>query len=442
LRLKIMIKGLENWAKQNNIPVKTFKKSNGVKKVLHKLESKEQQSSRPIIQRAQATARERPNEEKAVKSSPDSIPMMFRAQVSGRCSLMYASESGDRNKWLREWKHHRPYGTDGEKADYQYQTEDIYEENSFTHSFKVEFPYRVLTNSGQDSILRPPIGGHGIPYIPGSSIKGILRKYLKSQYTSPEEKEKLEYYCGTSDTPGKLRFHGAFPLGDWSNNCLDVVHPQQKKQVEGDETTSAYALISFYKPNFIIEISSSDDNITSSWGNIETLIRMAMRQGLGGKTSTGYGYSEKPYFADSASDNCSDTNVPHFQFQLSGKGISSVLLNKKTEFRPNCFKASLRGHVRRLLAGVCSTAEVVNKITDELFGSTEAEANIQIYWESEHSPQDQTYDETGTLHLAARHSTAINDLEFIRKVLKFAYIMGGFGKSWRRVWHKDFYPSY
>ena len=31
---------------------------------------------------------------------------------------------------------------------------------------------------------------------------------------------------------------------------------------------------------------------------------------------------------------------------------------------------------------------------------------------------------------------------FVQKVLKFSYIMGGFGKSWRRIDHQKFYPKY
>jgi CRISPR-associated protein Cmr6 len=42
-----------------------------------------------------------------------------------------------------------------------------------------------------------------------------------------------------------------------------------------------------------------------------------------------------------------------------------------------------------------------------------------------------------------RHSEVKPELEaFLRSLVQFAVLFGGFGKSWRRVHHKLFYPSY
>jgi CRISPR-associated protein Cmr6 len=433
-----MIKGLKDWAKRNDMPVETSEEDMSIRRVLvPKLIAQQRQNPRPVVRNAPALARQLPNAPRPVVVSPESVPMMFRAQVSDRCSLMYAADDSDRNQWLHEWKHHKQVGTNDAPADYQYKIEEIYEKDPSFHSFTIQFPYRVLTNSGQDSILRPPIGGFGIPYIPGSSIKGLLKRLLQSQYVDELEKKEVEDYCGNSDKPGKVRFHGAFPVGDWSANCLDIVHPQQRRQVEADETTSASALISFYKPQFIIELSSSETALP--WQKIEGFIHKALRLGLGGKTSTGYGFIEQPLFTE-APKNVSYPPTRHIQ--LSGKGVTSTLLNRQYEFRPNCFKASLRGHLRRLIAGVCSCPDRVNQIADGFLGSTGSEGLIQLYWASQDEPQELTYEVEGILHLAARENNLTTELDFTEKVLKFAYVMGGFGKSWRRVWHHDFFPSY
>ncbi|NJK28749.1 MAG: hypothetical protein HC851_19665 [Acaryochloris sp. RU_4_1] len=426
-----MINGLSEWAEQNNMPIEPEDVQTCYQRVLkrHNPVITRQGGLNPATQRAAL-----PTRSVATPPSSDDVPMMYRAQVSGRCSLMYAAESKDRSTWLQEWKHHNSASVD-QPPEYQYEIQESYDINPSVYSFTIKFPYRVLTNSGQDSILRPPIGGFGIPYIPGSSIKGLLRRLLHSPDISDADKTAIKTYCGTVDQPGKVRFLGAFPIGDWAANCLDVVHPQQKRQVEADDTTSAYALISFSQPELIMELSSDDP--TLPWPEIEALLRQAMRLGLGGKTSTGYGFAEPPRFTE-PTHPCYASAL---HFDLSGKGVTSTLLTGRHEFRPNCFKAALRGHVRRLLAGVCNTPEQVNNIADQFFGSTGAEGSIQLYWDSPNGSYDETYDVEGILHLAAR-SPGSSDLDFIAKVLEFAYVMAGFGKSWRRVWHHDFFPTY
>lgn len=113
------------------------------------------------------------------------------------------------------------------------------------------------------------------------------------------------------------------------------------------------------------------------------------------------------------------------------------------EFRPNLFKATLRGHVRRLLGGVCNNKDAVKGAEDRLFGSSTSPGRVQIVWESQTESyntkvSNPTYETEGILHINAPQSS----LEFLELVLKFAFSMGGFGKSWRRVFHKKFYPQY
>ena len=304
----------------------------------------------------------------------------------------------------------------------------------------IRFPDRVFSNSGQDSIPRPVLDVYGIPFIPGSSIKGLLRRLLNSQEISLEEKEKVQLYCGSEENQGIIRFHGAYPIGNWANRMIDVVHPQQTRQIKNNDSTSASALISFYQPEFIFEfsnISSHNYNSKTDWNELEKLLHKALKYGLGGKTSTGYGFATPPDYANP--DSGLYQNACHISFR--GKGISSVLLEGRPEFRSNLFKATIRGHVMRLLAGVCDCESAVEKQTNYLFGSTDSEGIIQLFWEMTQglATDSKIYDVKGTLHIATLPTASSGDLKFIENVLKFAYVMGGFGKSWRRVWHQDFY---
>lgn len=386
----------------------------------------------------------------SVETNPERVPMMYRAQISGRCSLMFAGDNNqDLNDWTEEWVFPMKNG----QPHYQHE-QPILGLDGSVYRFEIEFPFRVCSNCGQDSILRPVIGKHGIPLIPGSSIKGVFRLLLFSNEVSPESKQKVAKYCGTEEHPGILRFHGAYQVGDWAGaekvknkicyRMVDVIHPQQKRQVQGTGSATALAMVSFYQPKMIFEISSIEPLSEIEWESVKKLLRTALRVGLGGKTSTGYGLWVYPQ------------NIYPVSVFFKGVGVSSLLRSGQPEFRPNLFKATLRGHVSRLLAGVCPTPNVIEPRVNKIFGSTNAPSQVQIYWETKKSTasnkpipayETQGTEETpiykieGNLYVDAPKK----DLSFLALVLQFAYIMSGFGKSWRRVWHqgpKDWHPGF
>ena len=68
-------------------------------------------------------------------------------------------------------------------------------------------------------------------------------------------------------------------------------------------------------------------------------------------------------------------NKYDFSLYLKGEGINPVLLSGEPEFRPNFFKATLRGHALRLLAGYSNPHNKVGI----LFGSTKAPAQVEIF---------------------------------------------------------------
>jgi CRISPR-associated protein Cmr6 len=394
-----------------------------------------------------------------LETNPECVPMMYRAQINPRCSLMFA---GDNNQDLNDWAEEWVYPNENGQPHYQHEQPKLGLDGS-VYRFEIEFPFRVCSNCGQDSILRPVIGKHGIPFIPGSSVKGVFQRLLFSDGVSAENKKKVAKYCGSEEHPGILRFHGAYQIGDWAGTekvkdkidktdkiryrMVDVIHPQQPKQVQGNGSATAIAMVSFYQPKMVFELSSTELLSETEWDTVKGLLRTALRPGLGGKTSTGYGLWVYPQ------------NTYPLSIALEGVGVSSLLRSGQPEFRPNLFKATLRGHVSRLLAGVCQHENVIEARVNQLFGSTNAPSKVKIYWETKKSTdkkpllqskvlgteQTQIYKIEGTLSLDAPQ----RELNFLQFVLQFAYIMGGFGKSWRRVWHKGpedwhqgFYSNY
>ncbi|NEQ95616.1 MAG: hypothetical protein F6K30_02595 [Cyanothece sp. SIO2G6] len=400
---------------------------------------------------------------------PMLVPMMYRAQTEERCSLQFA---GDRDanlkQWVEEWVD--PLPDQNFQPRYQRSLPPMGWDGA-VYRLKIKFSWRVCSNCGADSILRPVLGKDGIPFFPGSSIKGLFLRLANAKGVSSEKRQKIKDYCGSQDGKGKLRFHGAYPIGDWAgaeqitdskNNSqethyrmVDVVHPQQHRQVEGsDRSASAYTLISLYEPTLVFELSSAEPYDEAEWKKIGGLLRGAVRQGLGGKTSTGYGLWVIP------------KDRYALQFSLEGIGVSSLLRSNEPEFRSNMFKASLRGHAMRLLAGVVSNNNDVKRKVNQLFGHTKAPGQAELYWEwqPEHLKQGIQGQEStpiyrikGTLYVDLDKKQVIEEehqkcLRFLKLLVQFAYTMGGFGKSWRRVWHngpsewedefKSFLPSY
>jgi CRISPR-associated protein Cmr6 len=384
--------------------------------------------------------------------SGEEVPMMYRAQVEGRCSLMFAGNNQDLDKWKEEWI--CPNSQDLPR----YQREEpILGLDGTIYRIKVELPFRLLSNCGQDSIIRPILGKNGIPYFSGSSVKGLFQRAC--------DEVQSKKYCGDDKnldpSSSAFRFHGAYPVGDWSGmhkvkvrkdgkeitetryRMLDVIHPQQERQLGTDKKQNATALasISLYQPTMIFEFSSADPNI--NWKEVETIFWKAIALGVGGKTSIGYGLGghndQHPAIVPPPSSKAK-TDV-----MLIGQGVSSTLRSGEAEFRPNLFKASLRGHLQRLLAGVIGDRKKLDSHIDRLFGSSSSPGAIQLFWEQRKEViysqfgATPTFEANGILHINASQK---EDVELIERVLKFTFIMGGFGKSWRRASHKKFHKTY
>ncbi|MFN5513881.1 MAG: RAMP superfamily CRISPR-associated protein [Cyanobacteriota bacterium] len=282
----------------------------------------------------------------AIETNPEKVPMMYRAQVKGRCSLQFASKNDYLKQWLKEWIYPDEFT---QKPTYQRsQPQEGFSDGIYR--LIVQFPFRVISNCGQDSFSRPVIGKYGIPFIPGSGVKGLFERLARNVDLTPASRSKIKDFCGTKDEPGWLRFHGAYPVGDWSASHIvntrdekkvryrisDVVHPQQERQTKGTGSPKAIAQISLYQPTLVFELSSRKNFSEEEWKQIGGLLETALRAGIGGKTSTGYGFAFTPY----------DTYP--LWIDLEGIGVSPTLRNDEPEFRPNLFKATLRGQVETL----------------------------------------------------------------------------------------------
>ncbi|TYQ30422.1 RAMP superfamily CRISPR-associated protein [Pseudanabaena sp. UWO310] len=375
------------------------------------------------------------------------VPMMFQAQTKGRCQLQFLDqarkadpkhnkprESQDAEIWCEEW------------TSETYPVAPIFDEPVKKQEYTIS--WRFVTNSGQDDgVIRPVIGASGYPFYPGSSMKGAFRQACKRLF-----RDRLGKYCGQEISkgdfsPGILRFHGGYPVdSSWTDGLVDLIHPQQKLQVMNSEKEGAKVQISLYQPTIQFGISASEELDESEWEEIWQIWEAALGRGIGCRVSAGYGHRDQL--------KGELLYPPHL---LKGQGMASKRLDESGEFRPNIFRAAIRGHALRIFGGLID-ADTAEKQVEKIFGgvsghgvwgllmmnfvTTSFEPKLfgNGQWEV---PSYKVEGELGWLlsqEISEEHKAALKNL--ILHLNQFAMIFGGFGKSWRRADHRLFYEEY
>ncbi len=364
-----------------------------------------------------------------IANASQKVPMMFRAQVEGRCQLQRidpkrrGSEKQDVQIWTEQW-------TD-RTSEQSPQFSDLVQTRSY------QLTWRFITNGGQDDgVIRPVIGARGVPFYPGSSMKGLFRRACTL--------EQHDRYCGNSAnlSPGILRFHGGYPTtSQWTENLIDIIHPQQDWQVKtSQKSAGAFAQISLYKPELCFGISSSITLDPTEWENIWQIWENTIALGIGCRVAAGYGQVQTQ-----------SANVL-FRCRIKGQGLASKLLDGSIEFRPNIFRAALRGHALRIFGGLTNENNAT-ALVDTLFGGIQRNQAkwglLSMQWCDRNldlNPDKGTYAVTGDLTwsltqpLPDDQRKALKDL--VVRLMQFAMLLGGFGKSWRRADHRRFMAEY
>jgi len=397
-----------------------------------------------------------------MKPIPDSykkVPMMFRAQVNGRSQLQYldpekkpgkskADKPQDVKLWVDEWIDKAELLPEG-------QTQDVQTPTYCAKSYQIS--WRFVTNGGQDDgMLRPIIGASGIPFYPGSSMKGAFRQACRQMENAKEVPAgTCDYYCGSEAdlNPGLLRFLGAYPTNDWTEGLLDLVHPQQGWQVKTIDTKakpkgeSAYAQISLYQPTLRFAISSPKPLASEQWQQIRQIWERAIASGLGSKVSTGYGQISK-------------TSHPViYRARLKGQGQAAKLIDDTGEFRHNIFRAALRGYALRIFGGLTDST-TADQLVEGLFGGIQSkeptvgllgfqfqESKLEIKPFGLGKYAQPAYQVEGELTWFLTQTPFEPEQEailkkLVAKLMQFSMLVGGFGKSWRRVDHRKFFEEY
>jgi CRISPR-associated protein Cmr6 len=380
----------------------------------------------------------------AIPDAAKKVPMLFRAQIGGRCQLqrLIKDEKPDALQWADEW------------VDKVYP--ELPELGEEVQSRIYPFTWRFITNSGQDDgVIRPVIGARGYPFYPGSSMKGIFRRAC-----TPEQADR---YCGKplpgrDWQPGILRFHGGYPIdASWTDRLVDIVHPQQNWQVKDQQNkSSAFVQISLYKPTLRFGISSTIAIDESEWTTIWDIWERAIATGIGSRVCAGYGQIE----TQKSAPRKSNPELILFQTRLKGQGQAAKLIddNNQGEFRSNIFRAALRGHALRWFGGL-TDERAAERLVEQLFGGVQGQGTVGLLGMrfqadslnmgtfGKGSYVQPTYEIEGELTwFLTRQLEQPDQREALQKLvahlIQFSMVLGGFGKSWRRADHRLFFEEY
>ncbi len=371
------------------------------------------------------------------------IPLMFQAAIPERGKIQYIGDKEKAYNWVEQWRKGLAPNV------------PQFPSNVCTKDYRIA--WRFLTDSGQDnSVIRPVIGAKGYPFYPGASMKGGFKRLC-----TPEEALR---FCGkdirrngsVETQPGILRFHGGYLKNakPMDRSLVDLTHEQQGWQVKETEKHSANILISLYEPTFVFGMSSREELDEETWTRIWQIWEKAIARGIGSRTSAGYGSIKKR--------ERSDRHL--LSVQLIGQGVASKLLDETPEFRPNMFKATLRGHTLRLFGGATDEA-TAEALTKELWGGFAGQRSIvgllaidfnsppgeptllnDYLYRNTSIPTYEFAEKPGVLNL--QYTKPLSDEErkklslLTTRLIKFTLLLGGFGKSWRRVDHRLVFPEY
>ena len=160
----------------------------------------------------------------------------------------------------------------------------------FSETIELETNYRLLIGA-EESIYETSIRLHhiyGIPFIPSSAIKGVVRSYIELE----DKLGKWIDYFGSEEKKGKIVFFDAFPTTK-PKIKVDVMTPHYNHYYnEGKAPTDDqnpvpinFLTVEDTKFNFFI---ASKEQIEQEF--IDLFKKALTEHGIGAKTAVGYGY--------------------------------------------------------------------------------------------------------------------------------------------------------
>ncbi|MEM9543637.1 MAG: RAMP superfamily CRISPR-associated protein [Cyanobacteria bacterium P01_E01_bin.42] len=316
-----------------------------------------------------------------------------------------------------------------------------------TETFDVEFIWRVRVGGirGFRELLLPvfhPV--YGVPYVPSSSLKGVLRAWARQH----QSKSELERLLGTlDDGVGCVQIFDAFPLAP----CLDVDMATPQWTWDNDRVTyqpAPHALLSMLEPTFKIGVAPTSRGTSEDARIVRDWLKEALSLGIGSRVGSGYGRTTK-----------SRSSLPHnieYAFQLRSQGMYGAVPPTKenrwqgeAEFRPTALRGVLRYWFRAVALSLYSPTQCKD-LEGQLFGAIEPQSQegslrIAVDWTEDGGDGNNPHLYEGIILLEAKEAKEVKEssrLKLLERLLILATHLGGMGRGSRRSLHwNDPYPG-
>src|SRR6266700_1649549 len=175
--------------------------------------------------------------------------------------------------------------------------------------FHAALDWRMAIGLGGESVLETDLTLHhlyGIPFIPGSALKGLTRAYVTGEieeYKSDKidsDKEEVKRIFGSQEQAGTVLFFDAMPLNGEVQFVVDIMNPHYPDYYGGtkpptnDQSPIPVTFLTVTDTTFTFALASRDAGKEQHMKDVEQvkgwLQEALQKYGVGGKTSAGYGY--------------------------------------------------------------------------------------------------------------------------------------------------------
>jgi CRISPR-associated protein Cmr6 len=306
-------------------------------------------------------------------------------------------------------------------------------------TLKITFPWRLRVGGlpGFRELLLPAMHTvYGVPYVPASSLKGVVREWAEQQ--DEPIRAQVRSMLGYLDmnakedasSLGKVQFLDAFPTG----KCLsiDMANPQwhwpKKRGADGSFAVmynpEPHALLSLQGATLTIGIKATRLGSEKDVEVMEKWVREALKYGLGSRISAGYGR---------ARGQIAETQLScEYPFQLWSQGMYGQSTTNP-EFRTVAVRGVLRYWFRAVAMGLYDS-ETVKLLEGKIFGAIEPKAirgGLRISIDATETGVD-PFRVAGKICLEA---VSEEYLKFAQALLKLASNLSGCGRGSRRPLH-------
>lgn len=308
-----------------------------------------------------------------------------------------------------------------------------------------EFPWRLRVGGmrGFRDLLLPVFHPtYGIPYVPSSSIKGLIRAWAR--HNLPDDAkyqvdQLLGFLDGKKAAVAKVQILDSFP----TKPCLsvDIANPQWAwAQNQVKYGAIPHHLLSMQDVTLQIGLQKTSRGSAEDVQTVKHWLQQALlSDGLGSRVSAGYGRAKKVDKVTLPDTSCDYRSEHEFAFWSQGMYGSSP---ENPEFRPVAIRGMLRYWFRSIAFGLYPIG-VCQRLEGQLFGTLDDVSNrgkpkqgsivVSALWRSnELESSNNPMVVTGKVILKSQSES---HLLLAQKLLELSFYLGGLGRGARRPLH-------